>query len=227
MSDLFSSLTSASRALDAQRLGLDVAGQNIANVNTPGYARRVVDLTAVAPYAPGSAGGGVDVSSIRALRDRLLEDRLQREIPSESREAAVASALSIAETALGRAGQSIDASLDSFFNSFATLAEDPTSANARQEVALQGEGLASAFRDMAGRFDSARLDADRHVRSIVEDVNSLVTRITALNQAIGGASTEASLHARDEQTQLVRQLTELVDASVLERTEGGVDISIG
>ncbi len=80
MSDLFSSLTSASRALDAQRLGLDVAGQNIANVNTPGYARPTVDLAAAAPDSPLSAGRGVDVVSIRALRDRLLERRLGQDV---------------------------------------------------------------------------------------------------------------------------------------------------
>jgi flagellar hook-associated protein FlgK len=36
MGDLFSSLGSAARALEAQRFGLEVTGQNIANVNTPG-----------------------------------------------------------------------------------------------------------------------------------------------------------------------------------------------
>ncbi len=51
---LFTSLTSASRALDAQRYGLDVTGQNIANVNTPGYSRRTIDLAAVAPTAPAA-----------------------------------------------------------------------------------------------------------------------------------------------------------------------------
>ena len=49
MSGLFGSLSMAARALDAQRYGLDVAGQNIANVNTPGYARRQVTLSALPP----------------------------------------------------------------------------------------------------------------------------------------------------------------------------------
>jgi flagellar hook-associated protein 1 FlgK len=227
VADLFTSLTSASRALDAQRMGLDVAGQNIANVNTPGYSRRVVDLTAVAPYGPGSAGSGVDVSGVRALRDRLLESRIHREVPAESREAAVASALSIVETALGKSGKSLDASLDTFFNSFANLAEDPTSANARREVVLQGQSLAETFRDMAGRLDLARLDADRNARALAEDVNSLTDRIAALNSSIANVADDVSLHARDEQSNLVRQLAELVEISVLERQDGGIDINVG
>ena len=44
MSGLFESLTSASNALNAHRLGLDVTGQNMANINTVGYSRRVLQL---------------------------------------------------------------------------------------------------------------------------------------------------------------------------------------
>jgi len=227
MADLFTSLTSAARALDANRLALDVTGHNIANVNTPGYARRVVDLAALAPASSDSAGSGVDAVAIRALRDRLLENRLQREVPSEHREAALASALSVVEVALGRPGESIDARLDAFFDAFAGLAGDPTSATVRQEVVLKGESLAAAFRDVAGGLDRARQDADRHVRSIVEDINALTTRIAALNQTIGRGDTAASLQVRDEQAALVRQLAEFANISVLTRADGGVDIATG
>ena len=76
MSDLLTSLNSAARSLDAQRFGMDVTGQNIANVNTPGYSRRTLDLVWIAPYDKMSAGGGVEVIGVRALRDRLLDRRL-------------------------------------------------------------------------------------------------------------------------------------------------------
>jgi len=42
------------RALQAQRLGLDVTGHNIANANTPGYSRQIARLATTPPYAaPG------------------------------------------------------------------------------------------------------------------------------------------------------------------------------
>jgi len=227
VADLFTSLTSAARALDAHRLALDVAGHNIANVNTAGYARRVVDLAALAPGSADSAGRGVDAVAVRSLRDRLIEDRLYREAPLERREAAIASALGVVESALGRPGESIDVRLDAFFDAFAGLAGDPTSATVRQEVVLQGQNLAAAFRDVADRLDRARQDADRHVRSIADDINSLTTRIAALNQSLGRGDLEASLHVRDEQAALVRQLSELTNIAVLTRADGGVDISTG
>ena len=69
MAGLLHSLTSATSALTAFRTGLDVTGQNIANINTKGYARRVMDLAELAPVARGEAGRGVEVLAIRAVRD--------------------------------------------------------------------------------------------------------------------------------------------------------------
>jgi flagellar hook-associated protein 1 FlgK len=226
--DLFSRLTSVTRALDAQRYGLDVAGQNIANVNTPGYSRRTIDMAALAPEGPGTAGRGVEVLGVRALRDRLLEARLHNEVPAQTREAAMAEALSIVEAAIGTPGSSIDTSLEKFYDSFAMLSETPTSAAARDNVIMAGDNLAASFRDMASRIEGARQDADRQIRGTVDDINALVERIAALNISIGNAtSEERSLHVRDQQFELVRQLSELVDVQVLNRSEGGVDISVG
>jgi flagellar hook-associated protein 1 len=227
MSGLLTSLTSASRALEAQRYGLDVAGQNIANVNTPGYSRRTIELAAIAPDGAGSAGRGVNVVGVRAQRDRLLEARLQQEIPAQRRQAAMADALSIVEAAVGDAGSSIDKDLENFFDAFSRLAESPVSATARQDVLLQADSVANAFRNMAQRFDSARRDADRQVRSVAEDINDLTDQIAALNHSIAVSTPEASLHLRDDQNQLVQRLAEIIDIDVLERTGGGVDISIG
>ena len=164
MSDLLTSLNSTARSLDAQRFGMDVTGQNIANVNTPGYSRRTIDLVSVAPYDPTSAGGGVEVVGVRALRDRLLDRRLQQELPAERREAAVADALRMVEAAIGRPGESLDVKMNAFFDSFAKLADNPTSSVARQEVLLQGGALATSFQDMASRLRSAQSDADQEIR---------------------------------------------------------------
>jgi len=228
VSSLFTSLTSASRALDAQRYGLDVAGQNIANVNTPGHTRRTIDLAALAPDGAGSAGRGVDVIGVRALRDRLLDTRLQQEIPAQYREVAMSNALSVVEAAVGTPGSSIDKFLQNFYDSFSRLAEAPVSATVRQDVLLQADTLADSFRDMAGRIESARRDTDQQVRSTTEEINTFTEQIRAMNVSIASMpSLESSLHLRDDQAQLVRRLSELVDIQVLERPEGGVDLMIG
>ncbi len=228
MSDLFSSLSSAARALDAQRFGMDVTGQNIANVNTPGYSRRTIDLAAVAPYERTSAGGGVEVVGVRALRDRLMERRLWQELPLERRDAAMAEALGIVESIVGRPGESLDANLHAFFDSFSKLADNPTSAVARQEVLLQSRSLASSFQDMARRLASAQRDTDKQIRGAVDQVNTIAARIATLNASASNAAANGAVPAlEDEQMTLVHQLSELADVTVIDHGNGLIDVTLG
>jgi flagellar hook-associated protein 1 FlgK len=226
VADLFRSLTTASRSLDAQRYGLDVVGQNMANVNTPGYARRAVDLQSAATSNNGS-GGGVDVVGVRALRDRLVEHRLVQAVPAQQRDMAAADSLSVVEAALGPAGQSIDGDLANLFGSFSRLADDPTSSVARHDVQMAAETLANTFHGVSGQLADAASDADQRIRSAVSDVNGLTEQLQALNKAFASApSAESALQLKDQQTQLVRKLTEIADVQVLEQSDGGVSISL-
>ncbi len=227
MSGLFSSLTSASRALEAQRFGLDVTGQNIANVNTPGFARREILLTAAPPADAWSAGSGVDIQGVRAARDRLLERRLQIERPAEQREGAIADSLSIVEVAIGRPGESIDAQLDVFFNWAAQLSADPASSTLRHEFVSAGERLASAFGEMSERLSTARRQADANVRSAVTEANDLAAQIAALNANIAraGSNSPGVTALRDQQKVLLDQLTGVMDVTVIERGDGGIDVA--
>ena len=44
---LLTTIQMAGNTLNAAQIGLQVVGQNVANVDTPGYAREVVNFTAV------------------------------------------------------------------------------------------------------------------------------------------------------------------------------------
>lgn len=229
MSGLLGSLSAAARALEAQRFGLEVTGQNIANVNTAGYTRREAHFAAVPGVTPLSPGNGVEIIGARATRDARLEVRLQQERPAEQREAALAEALKIVESAVGLPGSSIDASLSQFFDAMGRLASDPTSAVARQEVLSQSADLASDFRDMSGRLDLARRDADAGIRAGVDQVNALAERIAALNNSLSKVPPDGSqsMHLRDELGLALKELSSLVDIDTIPRPDGGMDVAFG
>ena len=228
MSDLLTSLKSASRSLGAQRFGMDVAGQNISNVNTPGYVRLTLDIAEVGSTDPRSAGSGAEVIGVRAMRDRMLDMRLRQEVSQQSKAAATSDALSVVDASLGKAGESLDARLTSFFDAFSKLSDSPTSAVARQEVMLQGTSLATSFHDISTRLTGAQRDADQQVRSLSDQINTLATRISSLNASAAQAAANGNMPAvQDEQLQLVRQLSELANVQVLENPNGTMDVSIG
>jgi flagellar hook-associated protein 1 FlgK len=227
MSDLFGSLSAVSRSLAAQQTGLAVAGQNIANVNTPGYTRRAVELSASLPVDSYSAGNGVDIVGIRAERADLLEAQLRHELPAQGREAAMADSLSQIETALGRPGSSIDSSLTKFFTAFSQLAQDPTSGVARQQVMVQAQALTGAFNDVAARLASAQRDADAQVKAGVDQINGLATQIASLNASMSTVSASGGEALRDKLGVALSTLSGLIDISVVARPDGGADVSVG
>jgi flagellar hook-associated protein 1 FlgK len=228
MSNLFASLGVSARALEAQQLGLEVTGQNIANAATPGYARRQV-IFSEAPGADGMVGRGVRVEGIQSLRDMLLERRLREERPGAGREAAIAESMAVVETALGPANQGLDSSITSFLNAFSELASDPTSAAARQGVVLAGESVASHFHAITGQLTSAQRHTDSQLRGAVDDVNALTEQIATLNTSIRGAESGSAMAAglQDQLHLRLHQLSELVDIDVMQHTNGAVDVTFG
>jgi flagellar hook-associated protein 1 FlgK len=229
MSGLFGLLSVTSRALEAQSYGLNTVSQNVANVNTPGYSRRDVELAASAPADPLSAGTGVDVIGVQAEHDTLLDQRLWQEQPSEQQQSALADSLGVVQVAIGTPGSSLDSNLSAFFNAFSTLSQDPVSASNRQQVVLQGQALASAFNQISSRLTAAQQDADHNVKTDVTSVNALATQIANLNTAIaqaGGGTTSSGQTLQDAQRQLVNQLTQLLPATVVTRSDGGLDLSV-
>lgn len=221
MPGLFSSLSMASHALDAQRAGLDVAGQNIANLNTPGYARRRLSLAEVV-----DGTGGVEVRGTQALRDFYLDSRVRQALPDEERESAIVDLLSGVETAIGAPGQAIDGKLAGLFDAFSALALDPTSAVARDSVVLQGTQVAASFREMAVKLADSRRVADNSVRGAVDQANTLVRQIAELNGAIATASGVDVSALKDRQLTAVEELSRLTSVAVLSRADGGVDVTI-
>ncbi len=221
MAGLFSSLSMASRSLEAQRAGLDVAGQNIANLNTPGYTRRRLELAEVV-----NGTGGVEVLGTRALRDRVLDARVRTAIPDEAREGALVSTLSVVETAIGAPGKGIDAALSAYFDAFSALTVDPTSTVARDGVLLQGRQLATAFNATAARLNDGLRLADNGVRESAAQVNTLAKQIASLNDAIAAANGVDVDALKDRQNLALEELSGLTQVAVLSRSDGGVDVTI-
>lgn len=225
MSDLFNALSTTARSLDAHRFGLDVVGQNLANVNTPGYTRRSIVLAEVPPLEVRSAGGGAHVLALTAARTPLLDARMYRERPAAFREAAVADHLAVIEAGFGTPGASLDAKLNEFYDAFATLAGEPGSTTARQLVVIQGQALTQTFADVARRLAQSRRDADLEVRALTDEINMLARRVADLNVAIASAPGSAeTLH--DQQAEALRSLAALVDIDVI-TYDGGVNVAVG
>src|SRR5580704_2771732 len=79
MLGLFGTLNLASRSLQTQMTGIEVTGQNLANVNTTGYSRQIVQISqspdVLTPIGP--EGTGADATSIQQAVSNLLNTQIQ------------------------------------------------------------------------------------------------------------------------------------------------------
>lgn len=227
MSGLFASLTMAARSLEGQLLGLDTVGRNISNAATPGYSRQEVVFAAVPPAEPWSGGGGVRAVRLTAARDLLIEQRIRQELPMEQRDQAIVRQLGMVEAILGAEATSVNEHLTSFFDAWASLAEDPTSTTARIGVLAEAQSLAGAFHDTAAVLTAGRMDADAGIRTAAGEVNALAARLAELNRqvSISGSNDARAMHLEDEIGVALESLSRLVDIDTIRREDGGFDVA--
>src|SRR3954452_10805788 len=128
----FSGLNTALSSLYAQRRGMDITGQNIANANTDGYTRQRVNMAAVGPSTAPSlygnmldASGGVEVTSVARLRDQYLEVRGRVEHAQNEYLAGQSKIYAAVQDAFGEPGDNgLQAQLSKFWGSWQDLANN-------------------------------------------------------------------------------------------------------
>ena len=223
MPSIFSGLDIARSALMANQTAIEVTGHNIANVNTAGYSRQTVTLTARRAYAadtsmnPGAAqlGTGVDVTAVTSVRDRFLEAQLLRISGQASDRDQYSSILDRVQTALSETGGGgLSSSLTAFFNAFQSLAQDPARSDLRTSVLQTADALAREFQSLDKDLERIRTDAHAQVGTLVDQANSVAEQIAHLNVQIGGALAlgQHPNDLEDQRQELVKQLSELLGA---------------
>ncbi|MER3427132.1 MAG: flagellar hook-associated protein FlgK [Pyrinomonas sp.] len=226
----FSAFEIGRRALRAQQLGITVTGQNIANVNTPGYARQRLLLAPAPPDGarPLSIGVGVLVQGVEAARDRFIEARLQRETGIAGRLNAERDVFAVIEGAFGNVSEGgIGQALTSFFNSFRDLEANPTSVPLRTSVVARAVDLTNAFHLTRSRLQSVYRDTQVEAGSLVEEVNRLAAQVAELNRQISVAAKTGNISSalEDQRGEVVKRLTELVGVNAVENPNGDVTLT--
>jgi len=232
MSINFSAFEIGRRALNASQFGINITGQNIANVNTAGYTRRSVHLaeSQTTTLSGINVGTGVTVQGVQNYRDSLLQSRIQNETGIAGRLTAFRDTLAPVEVALQGSEQGgLQNSLTEFFGAFRDLDANPTSVSLRQIIVQRGINLASSFQSTRAKLDGIRTDADGQIRTTVDEVNTLAQHIADLNGQINGADAiSADTSAlRDQRDELVIQISELTGAHQTFNTDGTINLSIG
>jgi len=236
MSGTLSSLNTALSALRYNRVAMDVASHNIANVATEGYNRRRVDGESMgAPVVPArwstyeGAGSGVRTSSIVRMNDVLLDNRARTEHSSLSYLQLRATALARMESGVGEPGDSgVSAAMADFRSSWQDLANDPGGNAARGQVLARAESLAGALAAQAANVSAEMTTQRLTLQGSVAEVNTVATELAATNRAISTAALDGVdvSDLADTRDVLGLRLAELTGGVGLLQPDGTMDVSV-
>ncbi len=201
MASSFLGLYVQREALLVSQKALDITGNNISNINTPGYTRQRVDICSVANvkgtlgYNTGVtlAGKGSEAVGVAQIRDRLLDTKV-RNYSSDLCDVGVKmTTLSDVEDVFdGIETDELGASFAAIVNQFKESLQSFSVDNAdRSEMANIAINNAESLVQAIVSYDSKLTDISEQVlgdtRSTVDRVNAIFAEMGSLNEQIKDA----------------------------------------
>lgn len=212
----------------AAQVALSTTGQNIANVNTPGFSRLNTVMRSLAGQGGLSVGGGVEVTSIRRLSNDFQNQQLWRATTEQNYYSNSQQYLTALEGLMAGEGSSISVGLDRFFAALSEASATPGSVALRQQIISETRNLSQRFNGLNSNID-AQIGALHDQRTaMATEINGLTENIALLNkkiveaQSIGGDT--AAL--RDHRESLVNELSQYASLRINEVPDGSLSVAL-
>lgn len=232
---LNTALATAGRSLEVFSAGIQVAGQNVANANTPGYIRETLVLSTNASLRSGNLifGTGVDAHSIQQEINVFLENRIHS-ANSDAEASKIREAVyKQLEIAIGELGDGdLSTRLNDFLASIHEVVNQPELAPLRQTAVQQGRQLANEIAAVRYEVDQLRESQWDRIDSLVSEANQLIAVIDDLNPRIaklevGGLVGSDAGALRTQRYNALNRLSEIIPIRFQERQDGSVDVFSG
>jgi flagellar hook-associated protein 1 len=218
-------LHTAKDGLLAMQSALGTVAENVANANTIGYSRKIVNLET---RVIDGVGSGVQTSSVT----RTIDEGLMRDIRQENSSLYQAdvkdSYYQRMEELFGSPGDntSISHIMAELVGSLETLSVSPNSTLTQSEVVRWALNSVDKISDMASELQDLRLQADVELAQVVSNANELIHTIADMNdkiirnQAVGHPVTDL----QDKRDTALDELSQLMDIQYFERTNGEIAV---
>jgi len=212
----------ARRALTAHQSAVDTTARNIANINTDGYKRRRIDLSAL--NSNGLRNTGFTQDNMARIRQRFIENQLGYENQNLGKYKMDKMIMTQIENIFGEPNDSgLINVMSEFWNSWNDLANDPESQYARTIVHDKGVVLANTFNRIHSDLINLNQQICNDIHEKVTQVNQIINQIKSINQQI---SANYSDDLMDQQDLLVTKLTSLMNIDTRESANGEITVSI-
>ncbi|NLI13195.1 flagellar hook-associated protein FlgK [Pelotomaculum propionicicum] len=197
-------LETARRGMKLNQYALEITGHNLANASTTGYSRQEAVINPTDPFTnpsidssvtPGQFGTGVEVSSIRRVKDEYLDNNVRRSTTDSAYWDDQISVLQRAEASFAEpASDGIGERITSFFKAWMDLNNTPQDPGVKAAVAQAGDSLATLMtytynqlgdvQNSVAVIDSTPAVTGGMLKDQVDEANNLLVQIRDLTDSI-------------------------------------------
>lgn len=234
MSSTFQSIDIASSALNSLQQALDVTGQNVSNINTPGYNRQVANFSTNPESGIWDAqgiqwlGNGVGIADISRVQSAYLVSLQNSNASTVGKtNAQLAGSQQIQSTINEPSANGINESLSAFFNSWSALSSNPSDPGTLTQVQQAGENLANQVSGTYANLTTLGQQNQSQIQDTLTQIQTLANQIGKLNQQIAATGTaNPPNNLLDQRDLAINQLSSLVDIHTTNAGNGLVNVAI-
>ncbi|WP_083568472.1 flagellar hook-associated protein FlgK [Arcobacter sp. LA11] len=223
---MLKSLNVAQSGLNAAKIAVENVSNNIANENTPGYKKRVVQLSELALTDSRFTGRGVRADEAYRITSQYMYDNMMNENTKSNYFNEVSSMVGNIEAMFQETDSSgFSTDLDRYFQAVENLRSNPNSEIYRTTYKTQGKVVVDSLQNLYSNIEKQEELTRKSLEDNVEKVNSLINEIGSINQQLGQHKV-ASNDLLDKRDQLENELSEYVDIEV-NRSNDEYELKIG
>lgn len=228
MAGITSALLSAQSGVLSNTEALGFVANNIANVNTPGFTRRVVNFESV---TLAGAPAGVQIGEITREVDEGLLASLREELSDLNQLTVQEDFFARIQDTFGAPGDntSISNILQDFQEATELLAVTPDTTLEQSEFLRQAGLLVEQLQDTSEVIQDLRVQADQSIATEVARLNELTQTVDTLNDdiiAIGSVGTDVS-DLLDQRDTAINEISEIIDIDFFFASDGDAVIFTG
>lgn len=210
---MINSLYIGQTGLNTSRYAVDVTSNNIANENTDGYIKRVVNTSELSTLED-DIGNGVSFDGVTRTTSVYLYEKLisQNSLSSYyEQEDFILSNIEVMFSETETAGLSV--TLSNFFNSLESLRTDSTNLIYQNELSTQSQLLVDNIQSLNENLEETFSSTKDLLEDQVSQVNNLLEQIVYLNKEIIQSNTSSN-DLLDKRDYLEKELSNYVDIEV-------------
>ncbi len=231
MANTFFGLDIGKTGLFTAQGGLNTTAHNIANIETKGFTRQVIEQTAGSALRAngrhGMVGTGVDVKSITQTRSEYYDEKYRNNNSIYGGYSTKSNYMSQIQSYLNEIQlNGFTTTFDDMYDTIQELEKDPANLTVRTQVTNVAQSFCEYFNSLFTNLQAVQEDCNFEIKNQVDRVNAIAAEIASLTKQINtveiGGSNANDL--RDARNLLVDELSEIINVSVDEQADGPVGL---